>query len=153
MTPIPCGLYPPATSTGHILSKQNRIKFQCGYYERGKDTRPRIADPFVQKRPTYILLNFNVLLRGFKWIICFYRLLSDAAQSVYWLITDSTTGVRSPSEAKDFSSSFCVQTGSEAHQAYYRMCTGGSFPGGKARPGCEYDISPHLVPILRMSRG
>jgi hypothetical protein len=32
------------------------------------------------------------------------------------------------------------------------MGTGGSFPGGKARPGRDADLSPHLVPRSRMSR-
>jgi hypothetical protein len=50
--------------------------------------------------------------------------------------------VRSPAEAKDFSSGLCVQTGSEAHPANgYR----GSCPGGKARPGRDVNHSPHLV--------
>jgi hypothetical protein len=47
------------------------------------------------------------------------------------------TGVRSPTEEEDFSSSLCVQTGSGA------SCTvGGSFPGWKARPGRDADHSP-----------
>jgi hypothetical protein len=51
-------------------------------------------------------------------------------------------GVRSPTEAKDFSSSLCVQTGSEAHPASYPMGSGCPFPGGKARPGRDADHSP-----------
>jgi hypothetical protein len=42
----------------------------------------------------------------------------------------------------DFSSKFCVQTGSEAHPASCTIGTGGPFPGGKARPGCDTDLSP-----------
>jgi hypothetical protein len=38
-------------------------------------------------------------------------------------------GVRSPAEAKDFSSNLCVQSGSEAHPASCSMGTGGPFPG------------------------
>jgi hypothetical protein len=49
--------------------------------------------------------------------------------------------VRSPPGA-DFSSSPYVQTGSGAHPAFYPMGTGGSFPGGKARPGRDADHSP-----------
>jgi hypothetical protein len=45
--------------------------------------------------------------------------------------------VRSPAEAKDFSSSLCVQTGSGAHPA---SCTMGT--GGKARPARDADHSP-----------
>jgi hypothetical protein len=55
-------------------------------------------------------------------------------------------------QAKDFSSSLCVQTGSGAHPASCTMGTGGSFPGGKARPGREADHSPHLEPRSWMSR-
>jgi hypothetical protein len=38
--------------------------------------------------------------------------------------------VRSPTEAEDFSSSLCVQTGSGAHPDSCTMGTGGSFPRG-----------------------
>jgi hypothetical protein len=64
---------------------------------------------------------------------------AGVAQSVLCLTTDWTTGVRSPTEAENFSSSLCFQTGDP-------------FPGGKARPGRNADQSPHLVPRLRMSR-
>jgi hypothetical protein len=50
--------------------------------------------------------------------------------------------VRSPAGAKDFSSILSVQTGSEAHPASCTMGTGGTFPGGKARPGRDADHSP-----------
>jgi hypothetical protein len=40
------------------------------------------------------------------------------------------TGLQSPAEAKDFSSSLCVQISSDAHAASYPMDT-----GGKARQG------------------
>jgi hypothetical protein len=52
------------------------------------------------------------------------------------------TGVRSPTEAEDFSSSLYVQTGSRAHPAACTVGTGGPFPGGKARPGRDADHSP-----------
>jgi hypothetical protein len=45
-------------------------------------------------------------------------------------------------EAKDFSSSLCVQTGSGAHPASCTMGTGGPFPGRKERPGRDADHSP-----------
>jgi hypothetical protein len=50
--------------------------------------------------------------------------------------------VRSSAEAKDFSSSLCVQTGSGAHPASCTMGTGGPFPGVKAQPGRDADHSP-----------
>jgi hypothetical protein len=57
-------------------------------------------------------------------------------------LDDRVIGVRSPAEAKDFSSSLCVQTGSGTHPASCPMGTGGPFPGGKARPGRDSDHSP-----------
>jgi hypothetical protein len=48
-----------------------------------------------------------------------------------------------PTGAEDFSSSLRVQTGSgAAHPASLTMGTGGPFPGGKARSGCDADHSP-----------
>jgi hypothetical protein len=56
-------------------------------------------------------------------------------------LLQTTTGVRSPAEAKNFSSSLCVQTSSEAHPTSYPVGTGGPFPGGNAQPGCDADHS------------
>jgi hypothetical protein len=67
-------------------------------------------------------------------------------------LDDRAIEVRSLAEAKDFSSSLCVQTGSGAHPASCKMSTGSPFPGAKARPGRDADHSPHLVPRSRMSR-
>jgi hypothetical protein len=52
-------------------------------------------------------------------------------------LDDRAIEVRFPEEAKDFSSSLCVQTGSGAHPASRTMGT-----GGKARPGRDVDHSP-----------
>jgi hypothetical protein len=68
--------------------------------------------------------------------------MSPVAQSVQCLTADWTAGVRSPTEAEDFSSPLCVQTGSGAHPTSCTVGTGGSFPGGKARPGRDADHSP-----------
>jgi hypothetical protein len=57
-------------------------------------------------------------------------------------LDDRAIGVQSPAEAKDFSSSFRVHTGSEAHPASYTMGTGGPFPEGKTRLGRDADTSP-----------
>jgi hypothetical protein len=57
-------------------------------------------------------------------------------------LNDRAIEVRSPAEAKDFSFSFCVQTGSVAHPASCTMGTGGPFPGAKARPWRDADHSP-----------
>jgi hypothetical protein len=78
---------------------------------------------------------------------------SALVSALQYLTGDWTTGVRSPAEAKDFSSNLCVQTGSEANPASCKMGTGGPFPGGKERPGRDADHSPHLVPRSRISRG
>jgi hypothetical protein len=57
-------------------------------------------------------------------------------------LDDRAIEVRSPAEAKYFSSSLCVQTGSGAHPASCKMGTGGPFPGAKALPGRNADHSP-----------
>jgi hypothetical protein len=44
-------------------------------------------------------------------------------------------GVRSPAEAKDFSSILCVQISSGANPASCTMGTGDPFPGGKSAAG------------------
>jgi hypothetical protein len=51
--------------------------------------------------------------------------------------------VRSPAEAKDFSSILFVYTGSGAHPASCTMGTGGPFRRAKVHPGCDTDHS-HL---------
>jgi hypothetical protein len=56
-------------------------------------------------------------------------------------LDDRAIEVRSPAEAKDFSSILCVQIGSGAHPASCTMGTGGPFPGGKAQPGRDPDHS------------
>jgi hypothetical protein len=57
-------------------------------------------------------------------------------------LDDRAIEVRSPAEAKDFSSSLCAQTNSEAHPASCPIGTGGPFPGGKAWQGRDADHSP-----------
>jgi hypothetical protein len=61
---------------------------------------------------------------------------------MYHGLDDRAIDVRSPTEAEDFSSSPCVQTGSGAHPASCPVGTGGCFPGSKARPGRDADHSP-----------
>jgi hypothetical protein len=57
-------------------------------------------------------------------------------------LDDRAIEVQSPAGTRDFSSSLCVQTGSEAHPASCPMGSGGPFPGAKARPGRDVDHSP-----------
>jgi hypothetical protein len=56
-------------------------------------------------------------------------------------LDDRSIEVPSPAEAKDFSSSLCVQTGSGAHPASCPVGTGGPFSGAKALPGRDVDHS------------
>jgi hypothetical protein len=69
------------------------------------------------------------------------RVRSSSIVSDYGL-DDRAIGVRSPAEAKDFSYSPFVQTGSGAHPASCTMGTGDPFPGAKTRPGRDADHSP-----------
>jgi hypothetical protein len=64
------------------------------------------------------LLNYNARSRGSSVSIVSHYGLDD------WAI-----GVQSLAGAKDFSSSLCVQTGSEAHPASCTMGTGGPLAG------------------------
>jgi hypothetical protein len=67
------------------------------------------------------------------------------AQSVW------TTGVRFL-EAKDFSSSLCVQTSSDAHQVSCTRGPGGPSPGVKRSRGVTLATHPHLVLRSRIRR-
>jgi hypothetical protein len=57
-------------------------------------------------------------------------------------LDDRTIEVRSPAEARDFSSNLCVQTSSGAHSDSCTTGNGGSFLGDKAWPGRDADHSP-----------
>jgi hypothetical protein len=56
--------------------------------------------------------------------------------------TTGRSGFEPRQSPKDFSSSLCVQTSSEAHPASCTMGTGYPFHGAKARPGRDADHSP-----------
>jgi hypothetical protein len=58
---------------------------------------------------------------------------------------DRVIEVRSPTEVQDFSSSPCVQTGSEAHPASYPMGTEVLSTGVKRGRGVTLTTHPHLV--------
>jgi hypothetical protein len=64
------------------------------------------------------------------------------AQSVQCLTTDWTTGVRSPTEAEDFSSSLCFQTGSGAHQLPVQWVPGDLSSGVKRGRGVMLTTQP-----------
>jgi hypothetical protein len=69
------------------------------------------------------------------------RCSSGSIVSHYGL-DDRAIEVRSLAEAKDFSCSLCVQTGSEAHPAPCPMGTGSPFSGANYQPGRDADHSP-----------
>jgi hypothetical protein len=54
-------------------------------------------------------------------------------------LDDRAIEVRSPAEAKNFSSNLCLQDGS---WAFCTVGIGGPFPGTKARPGHDADHIP-----------
>jgi hypothetical protein len=64
-----------------------------------------------------------------------------ASHTTFYLNRSFIIEIRTPAEAKDFSSSLCVQTSSEFHPGTYLMGTGDPFPGAKGRPGRDDDHS------------
>jgi hypothetical protein len=76
------------------------------------------------------------------------RVSSGSIVSDYGL-DDRAIDVRSPAEAKDFSSNLCVQTGSGAHPASCTMGTGGPLYGGKARLERDAAHSPTSIPEIK----
>jgi hypothetical protein len=94
---------------------------------------------FIRLDLTYLMISGR---KGFYFtktkllIIHGSRVSSVSIVSDYGL-DDRAIEIRSQAWAKDFSSSLCVQTGSEAHPA---SCTMGT--RGKARPGRDTDDSP-----------
>jgi hypothetical protein len=71
--------------------------------------------------------------------------MSLVAQSVQCLTTDWTAGVRSPTEAEDFSSKLCVQPP-------VQWVPGALSPGVKRGRGVMLTTHPLLVQKLRKSR-
>jgi hypothetical protein len=61
-------------------------------------------------------------------------------------VTEWTTGIRSPAEAKDFSCSLCFQTNSEDHQVSYPTGTGGSF--SEVKRGRGKTLTTHPIGIV-----
>jgi hypothetical protein len=80
--------------------------------------------------------------------------VSRVAQSVC-LATGWTTvwsGFDPRQRRKDFSSSLCIQTGSEVHLSSCTMGTRGPFAEGKGDRGVILTTHAHLVPRTRMYR-
>jgi hypothetical protein len=100
------------------------------------DSSVRQSQLCVLYRNGVILATFDVLYTSVH-----SRVSSGSIVSDYGL-DNRAIGVRSPAEAKDFSSNLCVQTGSGAHPASCTMGTGSPLPGAKARPGRDTVHSP-----------
>jgi hypothetical protein len=81
--------------------------------------------------------------------------LSRVAQSVQCLTTGWTTGrtrIDLRQRRKDFSSSLCVQTSSDAHPSPIQWIPGVLSPGVKRSWHVTLTAHPHLVPTSRMNR-
>jgi hypothetical protein len=70
------------------------------------------------------------------------------AQWVWWLATDWVTGVRSPTEADDFSSTLCAQPALGPTLAPVQRVPGVHSPGAKCGSGVMLTTYPVLVPRL-----
>jgi hypothetical protein len=108
----------------------------------------RVVDSIIGTPPVFYM-NIAIMpssLGRLNVLYIVYYEVSETGSSVSILsgygLDDRSVVVQSAAEAKDFSFSLCVQTGSGPHQASCAMGTGGPFPGGKARPGCDADHSP-----------
>jgi hypothetical protein len=82
---------------------------------------------------------------------CPYQIWRDSSVSIMtgYGLDYRAIEVRSPAEARGFSSNLYVQIGSGVYPDSCPMSTGNLFPGGNARQGRDADHSP---PRLRMSR-
>jgi hypothetical protein len=125
-------------------TQEDYEKFQSEQRGPARDTnseaaenKAKILDPDLLLLPLSNRDESHINFEGSR-NICRYR-------NSQCLTTDWTVGGRSPTEAEDFSSNLCVQTGSGAHPVSCTMGTGGSFPGGKARPGRNADHSPPSI--------
>jgi hypothetical protein len=83
----------------------------------------------------FIPLIIYVLFRLTTYIPLLQKEELGIDQSVQCLTTDWTTGVPSPADEKDFSSSICVQTSSGSIQPPIQWVAGGPFPGVKRGRG------------------
>jgi hypothetical protein len=73
------------------------------------------------------------------------RFGAGVAQSIQFVTTGCTTGVRSPAETKDFFASICVQTSSDAYPASYpkgTVCKAQQRRDAEQSPNLAGDIAP-----------
>jgi hypothetical protein len=132
------------TSDSVLLSCLHRV-FICHAYGNLRQCIECITE--------YTALQFlKTLAASCVFITVFWRVLGflgDAQRQKAFYSPNVTIsfitfkrGSSTASEAEDFSPNLCVQTGSGAHPASCTVGTGGSFPGGKRRPGRDADHSP-----------
>jgi hypothetical protein len=93
--------------------------------------------------------NWNVQTKFCKATKCKRSRGSSVTIVSGYGLGDGAIGVRSPAEAKDFSSNLCVQTGSEAHPASCTMGTGGPFLGAKRGRGVTLTTHPQYSAELK----
>jgi hypothetical protein len=123
-------------------------QYQCSF--PFSDSELRILTNF-RKSERYSFCSLYVVNK-YLHLVTLLNFCARIAQSLQCLTTDWMTGVRCPTYAKDFSSSLCVQTSTEAHPASYPMDTGGPFPRVKRGRVVTLTTQPHLVPRSRMCR-
>jgi hypothetical protein len=120
----------------HVIFSLDWIKFKY------PQTVPTTCFGLVIKCPYFKGLMFSsYYILPFLYIIRRSRGSSVSIVSGYGL-DDRAIEVRSLAGSRDFSSNFCVQTGSGAHPASCTMGTGCHFPRSKARLGRETDHPP-----------
>jgi hypothetical protein len=98
------------------------------------------------------MLSEESLYKELFFLCIVWYIWATVAQAVQCLTTGWAIEVRSQTEAEDFSSSPCIQTGSGAHPTSYPMGTGVLSPGVKRGQGVTLITNLHLVPRLSMSR-
>jgi hypothetical protein len=102
--------------------------------------------PLVSLFPSLQQVPNSCYSRFFHPLLTKRRRVSSGSIVSDYGLDDRVTGVRSQVGAKDFSSIFCVQTGSGAHPASCTMGTGAPFPGVKRGWGVTLTTHSHLVP-------
>jgi hypothetical protein len=108
----------------------------------------------VTKDPAYFFVICYTYRRKRKFIQKFSDGISVTLEKLLSIYGESDSSVsivsdygldgrvQSPTEAEDFSSNLCIQTGSGVHPTSYTMGTGGFFPEGKKLPRRDSDHSP-----------
>jgi hypothetical protein len=101
---------------------------------------------------TLTIQDASSWLNYYTMLLTLASLGSSVSMGSDYGLHDWAIKVRSLAEAKDISSSLCVQTSSAAHPAYCPLDTRGPSPGLKCGRGMTLTTHPHLVPRSRMSR-